>query len=210
MINKKLLCMCFRPFIRLRAGSIVLNRVGLADMLFHVGFVTLFVALFFFYYISLLEATIVRSEISRVFSSLSTTLSALPAYEPALASLDEVDRSQTNEMDVAACSRDRSLKNGSLACFTCVCVGAIVLSLILVVALRDSTATVAWDTWGSLVYSNLVVVTCVGFSEYLLQTFFVKNLVILDSNFVRLSLIESITSKSTRALKGSKETSCPN
>jgi len=208
------LCTIFQPFIRYqsetysKAGDRVVvegrsavrfNRAGVGDFVFHIGTIGLLVTIIFFYYATLIEGAIVQKQTTNVVQKLFRDVNAVATTEQqkSLAAFASKLKAPSNPQDdIDACTLNQKSRNLALELFLPLFAATVGIMV----------GFVAWDLKSTGVYSganlrdmvkrisyvNLSLFIFIGASEYVFLTFFARNFITLDPNFVKRSVLKGL------------------
>ena len=213
----KWLCTVFQPFIRYqeetynKLGQRVLhegrhavrfNRAGLGDFVFHIGTIGVLVTFIFFFYATLIEGAIVEKQTSNVVQKLFADVNKV-ATEPQKAKLkqfaDNLQMPSDPEGDQKVCTTNQKSRNLALEVFLPLLAGS--AGFMVLFSWWDLKSTGSYtgknlkDLVKRIAYVNVALFIFIGISEYVFLTFFARNFITLDPNFVKRTVLTSIIDK---------------
>lgn len=211
------LCTVFQPFIRYQQESrnsqgerivhygrkaIRFNRAGVGDFVFHVGTIGVLVTFIFFFYATLIEGAIVKKQTSNVVQKLFHDIDsvATPHQQDQLrAFATSLNTTGDPTGDEQICTKNQASRNVALQAFLPLLVGSAGFMVLFCWWDLKSTGTYTGANLKDLIkriaYVNCSLFIFIGISEYVFLTFFAKNFITLDPNFVKRMVITNIVNK---------------
>lgn len=208
------LCTVFQPFIRYqeetysKGGERVLhqgrsavrfNRAGVGDFVFHIGTIGVLVTFIFFFYATLIEGAIVQKQTTNVVQKLFRDVKAVASddQKKALATFAQnLSMPSDPKGDEAVCTKNQKSRNLALEIFLPLLAGSAGFMVLFCWWDLKSTNTFSGPNLRDIVkrvaYVNTSLFIFIGISEYVFLTFFAKNFITLDPNFVKRTVIDSV------------------
>lgn len=171
----------------------------ITNILLHVIFISAFLVFFFFFYASKIENEVVKNQSKQIVDSIVDDVKILLPPE-AITTINEtvlpnISAPDMKEEDEAVIKTNKELVNK-----VSVFMGVTILIGIIIVFLLSRFYGEKSDpkfSFSSIIIHNLIILVFVAATEFVFLQYFVKNYISIDSNYIKYSILKTLSERAT-------------
>ncbi len=159
---------------------------NISDVAMSVIFISAFICIFYFLYAVKIEAEILHNQIDYVVKDLSDSMAILPkSYRTSLATkIKNFKKPNTEKADKKVADANKKIFDQVVLM---VVIGFVIMFVIIFILSRMYKFDLL-----PLIKKNLVIVSAIGFTEYLFLEIFARNFISADPNFVKFTVLDKL------------------
>lgn len=158
------------------------SRSEIADIIIHIVFISTFIAIFFFTYVSYIESRVVINQINYLVESSDSYINALPA------SVKQALRDSLTKVKIDMVKEDASVDKHNMGLLK---LAVVVLVSLFVVGLGAAMYLAKHEFW-SLIKENLIILIFVALTEFCFVTFIALRFMPIDPNRLKRKVISVV------------------